>query len=70
MKDVIAIMCKLYQTNAGFTDDLISSKKSMALPAKEFDTAATIALLEIGNNTCIAMQKFLRMVSPSAILNG
>nr|XP_011460592.1 PREDICTED: uncharacterized protein LOC101306508 isoform X1 [Fragaria vesca subsp. vesca] len=62
MKDVIVIMCKLYQTNAGFTDDLISSQKSMAQPAKFFDTAATIALLEIGNNTCIAMQKFLIMI--------
>ncbi|XP_004305400.1 PREDICTED: uncharacterized protein LOC101307140 [Fragaria vesca subsp. vesca] len=62
MKDVIAIMCKLYQANAGFTDDLISSKKSMAQPAKIFDTSATIALLEIGNNTCIAIQKFLIMI--------
>ncbi|XP_050370031.1 negative regulator of systemic acquired resistance SNI1 isoform X2 [Argentina anserina] len=62
MKDCLGIMCKLYQTNAGFTDDLISSKKSMAVPAKNFDTAAAIALLEIGQNTCTAMQKFFIMI--------
>ncbi|KAM5588083.1 hypothetical protein ABKV19_006501 [Rosa sericea] len=62
MKDCLAIMCKLYQTNAGFADDLISSETSMAQPAENFDTAATIALLEIGKNTCIAMQKFLIMI--------
>ncbi|XP_062013052.1 negative regulator of systemic acquired resistance SNI1 isoform X2 [Rosa rugosa] len=62
MKDCLAIMCKLYQTNAGFADDLISSETSVAQPAENFDTAATIALLEIGKNTCIAMQKFLIMI--------
>lgn len=67
MKDCLAIMCKLYQTNAEFTDDLISSEESVTQPAENFDTAATIALLEIGNNTCIAMQKFLILVSPSAM---
>lgn len=67
MKDCLAIMCKLYQTNAEFADDLISSEESVTQPAENFDTAATIALLEIGNNTCIAMQKFLILVSPSAM---
>lgn len=56
-------MCNLYQTHAGFTDDLICSKKSVAQPAENFDAAAAIALLEIGKNTCIAMQKFLVIVS-------
>ncbi|KAK9936475.1 hypothetical protein M0R45_013316 [Rubus argutus] len=62
MKDCLAIMCKLYQTNAEFTDDLISSEESVTQPDENFDTAATIALLEIGNNTCIAMQKFLILI--------
>ncbi|XP_018500718.2 negative regulator of systemic acquired resistance SNI1 [Pyrus x bretschneideri] len=61
-KDCLTIMCKLYQTHAGFTDDLICSKKSVAQPAENFDAATAIALLEIGKNTCIAMQKFLVII--------
>ncbi|KAK9936508.1 hypothetical protein M0R45_013347 [Rubus argutus] len=37
-------------------------KDCLAIMYENFDTAATIALLEIGNNTCIAMQKFLILI--------
>ncbi|XP_018502195.2 negative regulator of systemic acquired resistance SNI1-like [Pyrus x bretschneideri] len=62
MKDCLTIMCNLYQTHAGFTDDLICSENPMAQPAENFDTGPAIALLEIGKNTCIATQKFLLII--------
>lgn len=63
MKDCITIMCRLYQIFAAFTDDLIPQESTLGESAKSSNTSVIIALLEVGMNVCIAMQKFLTMVS-------
>ena len=63
MKDCLTIMCQLYQNSAAFSSDIIHPENSSGKLAENSDTPVTVALLEVGKNACIAMQKFLTVVS-------
>lgn len=65
MKDCLAIMCKLYENCATFSDDLMHLENSVGVSDNDSNTSVAIALLEVAKNTRIAMQKFFTMVRSS-----
>ncbi|WCJ27132.1 negative regulator of systemic acquired resistance (SNI1) [Euphorbia peplus] len=62
MKDCLSIMCGLSQASVECDNDLSSSDTSMEKPSQYGDIALALALPEMTNATCTAMQKFLTMI--------
>ncbi|EXB88550.1 hypothetical protein L484_008869 [Morus notabilis] len=62
VKDCLAIMCKLYENCATFSDDLMHLENSVGVSDNDSNTSVAIALLEVAKNTCIAMQKFFTVI--------
>ncbi|XP_062095837.1 negative regulator of systemic acquired resistance SNI1 [Humulus lupulus] len=62
VKDCLTNMCQLYQSSVAFNDDEIHPEISEEKSAKNCDTAVIVALFEVGQNACIAMQKFLTII--------
>lgn len=58
-------MCGLYQLQSTFINDPMYVETSVAKPSDNYDPAVAVAFPEIGNNTCIAMQKLLTLVISS-----
>lgn len=65
MRDGLTIMCGLYQIQSAFSNDPMYLETSVAQPSDNCDPAVAVALPEIGNNTCSAMQKLLILVISS-----
>ena len=63
VRDCLTIICGLRQIQSAFSNDKICLENYVAKPSDSCDTAVAIALPEIGQNTCIAMQKLLILVS-------
>ncbi|CAK7350483.1 unnamed protein product [Dovyalis caffra] len=62
MKDCLSIMCGLFEVSARISEDLESPDNSAAKLSHNGNTAAAFALLEFGNNACIALQKLLKII--------
>ncbi|XP_011045883.1 PREDICTED: uncharacterized protein LOC105140669 isoform X2 [Populus euphratica] len=62
MKDCLSIMCGLFGVSAGISDDLESPDNAASKPSHNGNTASALALFELGNNACIALQKLLIMI--------
>lgn len=63
VRDCLTIICGLCQIQSALSNDKICSENYVAKPSDICDTAVAISLPEIGQNTCIAMQKLLILVS-------
>jgi len=61
----LAIMCGLSEIQSAFSNNQIYPENSVAKSPDTCDTAVAIALPEIGNKTCTAMEKFLILVCSS-----
>ncbi|XP_050287163.1 negative regulator of systemic acquired resistance SNI1 isoform X3 [Quercus robur] len=62
VRDCLTIVCGLFQIQSAFSNDKICLENYVAKPSDSCDTAVAIALPEIGQNTCIAMQKLLILI--------
>ncbi|XP_062161560.1 negative regulator of systemic acquired resistance SNI1 isoform X1 [Alnus glutinosa] len=62
VRDCLAIMCGLSEIQSAFSNNQIYPENSVAKSPDTCDTAVAIALPEIGNKTCTAMQKFLILI--------
>lgn len=63
MKDCLSILCGLCQAHTGLISNHGCSENSVRKPSGEHNTPLVFALLEVGKSTCIAMQRFLILVS-------
>ncbi|XP_041027702.1 negative regulator of systemic acquired resistance SNI1 isoform X2 [Juglans microcarpa x Juglans regia] len=62
VRDCLTVMCGLYQIQSTFSNDPTYLETSVAKPSDNCDPAVAVALPEIGNNTCIAVQKLLTLI--------
>ncbi|KAI9385378.1 hypothetical protein POPTR_011G062100v4 [Populus trichocarpa] len=62
MKDCLSIMCGLFDISAGISEDLESPDNAASKLSHNGNTASALALFELGNNACIALQKLLIMI--------
>ncbi|KAG6691201.1 hypothetical protein I3843_10G053000 [Carya illinoinensis] len=62
VRDCLTVMCGLYQLQSTFSNDPMYVETSVAKPSDNYDPAVAVAFPEIGNNTCIAMQKLLTLI--------
>ncbi|KAL9346575.1 hypothetical protein Peur_061428 [Populus x canadensis] len=62
MKDCLSIMCGLFDVSAGISEDLESPDDAASKLSHNGNTASALALFELGNNACIALQKLLIMI--------
>ena len=63
MKDCLSIMCGLFDVSAGISEDLESPDNAASKLSHNGNAASALALFELGNNACIALQKLLIMAS-------
>ncbi|KAJ7968658.1 Negative regulator of systemic acquired resistance (SNI1) [Quillaja saponaria] len=67
MQDCLIVICNLCELHTGLRNHLRSIENSGPMLSKKYQPVA-IALLEVGKNTCVSMQKFLMMIMELDIL--